>query len=249
MIINRRAALEESGSGSMHSVGTSAGKDRVAQLQGAPTKSKRVSSSAGSVIAAEDLAKLGVEPRLTEPSMLKKKLRSRSASVPNTTKREPPKRRLSWPTLSVLVTYSQPDRESGDSAGLSGKNFDSMDALDVRPPASPNKAPIPTPRLSTANQTPDSSSLLDFETPACRRLISRAFSSREVTSLIETIFMSKDEVKMLGDLHGEAAQTLIDVVHEVRFHPLTSEPRSDYAHSPRYPRRTFAFHSSGFGSP
>ena len=56
----------------------------------------------------------------------------------------------------------------------------------------------------------------DLEESACRRLISRAFSPHELPSLIEEIFTRKDEGKMIGSLGRDAAQSLIDVVHEVR---------------------------------
>ena len=55
-----------------------------------------------------------------------------------------------------------------------------------------------------------------LEESACRRLISRAFSPHELPSLIEGIFTKKDEVKMIGSLDRVAAQSFIDVVHEVR---------------------------------
>ena len=54
------------------------------------------------------------------------------------------------------------------------------------------------------------------EESACRRLISRVFSPREIISLIEEIFMGKDEVNVIGCLGSDAAQTFIEVVHKVR---------------------------------
>ena len=56
----------------------------------------------------------------------------------------------------------------------------------------------------------------DDDLSACRRLISRAFSPHELPSLIEEIFTSKDEVRMIGSLARDAAQSFIDVVHQVR---------------------------------
>ena len=55
-----------------------------------------------------------------------------------------------------------------------------------------------------------------FGDSACRRLINRAFSQHELPSLIEDLFTRKDEVKMIGSLGRDAAQSFIDVVHEVR---------------------------------
>lgn len=96
---------------------------------------------------------------------------------------------------------------------------------------------------------PDSSNFVNLGTSACKRLIGRAFSPQEVTSLIEAIFMSEDEVKMVRDLRGDDAQTFIDVIHEVcsvfsflihsLFTCLLSFPRL----------RTFTFPRSGSGSP
>lgn len=63
---------------------------------------------------------------------------------------------------------------------------------------------------------PDSSNLVNLDAPACKRLISRTFSPPEVISIIEAIFMSKDEVKMIRNLCGDDAQNFIDVMHEVR---------------------------------
>ena len=54
--------------------------------------------------------------------------------------------------------------------------------------------------------------------PAYRRLINHSFSTHDVISLIEAIFTDKEEVRMVRNLCGDAAQTFIDVVHEVRLH-------------------------------
>ena len=61
----------------------------------------------------------------------------------------------------------------------------------------------------------DSSNLVNPDAPACKRLIRRAFSPQEVTSLIEAIFLSEDEAKIVRDLREDDAQTFIDVIHEV----------------------------------
>ena len=61
--------------------------------------------------------------------------------------------------------------------------------------------------------------------PACKRLASRAFSPHEVIPLIEAIFTNQSEVKMIGCLCGDDAQTFIDVIHEVRLrHPSYPRP-------------------------
>ncbi|KAF9646803.1 kinase-like protein [Thelephora ganbajun] len=62
--------------------------------------------------------------------------------------------------------------------------------------------------------TPNSSILLDFDGSVCKRLITHDFSQHEVVPLIEAIFSSQDEVKMIGYLRGDDAQTFIDVIDE-----------------------------------
>jgi len=74
--------------------------------------------------------------------------------------------------------------------------------------------------------TPDSSILLDLDAPACTRLTSRAFSPHEVIPLIEAIFTNQNEVKMIGYLRGDDAQTFIDVIHEVRLYATLFTRRS-----------------------
>jgi len=95
----------------------------------------------------------------------------------------------------------------------------------------------------------DSPNFVNLGTPACRRLIRCKFSPQEVTSLIEAIFMSEDEVKMVRDLRGDDAQTFIDVIHEVR--SVISFPRhSVFTCLLSLPRlRILTFPRSGSGSP
>jgi len=47
-------------------------------------------------------------------------------------------------------------------------------------------------------------------------LIARTFFPHDVIPLIEAIFTNQEEVKMIGYLRGDDAQTFIDVIHEVR---------------------------------
>ena len=58
--------------------------------------------------------------------------------------------------------------------------------------------------------------LLNFNTPACERLIRGAFTQDELPSLIEAIFSGKDEGDAVHRLAGDDAQTVIDLIHEVR---------------------------------
>jgi hypothetical protein len=61
--------------------------------------------------------------------------------------------------------------------------------------------------------------LLNSNTPACGRLIRRAFASHELPSLIETIFSSKDESDAIHCLLGDDAQAFIDVIDEALDRP------------------------------
>ena len=54
--------------------------------------------------------------------------------------------------------------------------------------------------------------------PAWTRLVSQAdLLPHEVISLIEAIFKSEDEIKMIRGLHGDDAQTFIDTIYRVCF--------------------------------
>ena len=58
--------------------------------------------------------------------------------------------------------------------------------------------------------------LSNLNTPACGRVIGRAFAPHELPSLIEAIFSSKNEGTMISCLPRDDAQTFIDVMDEVR---------------------------------
>ena len=66
--------------------------------------------------------------------------------------------------------------------------------------------------------SPNSSVLVNLGAPACRRLISHAFSPHEVISLIEAALPSEEEIEMILDFRGDDAQSFVDVVHEVHLH-------------------------------
>jgi hypothetical protein len=66
-----------------------------------------------------------------------------------------------------------------------------------------------------AHTAPDPSTLVEVDAPVLKRLIGRTFLPHQTIPLIESI-MSKDGVQMINDLHGDDAQTFIDVIHEVR---------------------------------
>jgi len=58
--------------------------------------------------------------------------------------------------------------------------------------------------------------LLNINTPACERLIRRAFAPHELPSLIEEFFSSKDSGDTIGHLLGDDTQAFIDVIDEAR---------------------------------
>ena len=57
---------------------------------------------------------------------------------------------------------------------------------------------------------------LDFDTPACGRLIRREFALHELPFLIEEILSNKDERDTIRSLIGGDIQILIDVMDEAR---------------------------------
>jgi hypothetical protein len=75
--------------------------------------------------------------------------------------------------------------------------------------------------------SPGSSIPVDFGAPAYKRLINYTSLPHQVIPLIEAIFTSQDEVKAIGRLCGENAQTFVDVVHEVRLHTPSFPRRAD----------------------
>jgi len=121
--------------------------------------------------------------------------------------------------LSRLQGELQKSRETG--AELHSVNrihaaLGDMTEPSVQSRGSLFKTPIRALQPSTIQPVSDSPILVGPEAPACRRLISLAFTTHEVISLIEAIFADKEEVRMVRGLRGNAAQTFIEVVHGVR---------------------------------
>jgi len=54
-------------------------------------------------------------------------------------------------------------------------------------------------------------------------LISGPHPEGELTSLIKTVFSSREAIGLVDRLQESEAQTYIDVVHEVRFHSSIPE--------------------------
>jgi len=74
---------------------------------------------------------------------------------------------------------------------------------------------------------PDSPIHPSVDSPGWKRLINSPLTAHERTSLITAIFSNRDEIEMIGQLCRTDAQRFIDIVYEVRSHPLllpTSDP-------------------------
>ena len=63
----------------------------------------------------------------------------------------------------------------------------------------------------------DHSCFFNFNILACGRLVRRAFTPRELPSLIEVIFSSQDESDTIRRLLGDDVQAFVDVMDEARF--------------------------------
>ena len=59
-------------------------------------------------------------------------------------------------------------------------------------------------------------SFLNFDAPACDRLVKRAFAPHEIPFFVDTISSSKDEGDRISSLCQDDAQVLIDVMDEAR---------------------------------
>ena len=85
---------------------------------------------------------------------------------------------------------------------------------------------------------------------ACKRLISCSHSRQQIVQLLEEIFTSKEEVKRIGFLRGDDAQTFIDTLDQVRSVPFITEAGSDCSLSiPLLCFRTFILQKLGLGFP
>lgn len=116
-----------------------------------------------------------------------------------------------------------------------------------RPLNSRDDTHTPKPRSTVYNlPDPQPTPPSDRRAPAYGRLISRAFSPHGVIALIEAIFASPDEVKMISRLRGDNAQIFIDVIHEVSLHTPSVSGRGLIAFTPCW---SFIFHRLGVGSP
>ena len=58
-----------------------------------------------------------------------------------------------------------------------------------------------------------------FNTLACARLVNRTFNLTELASLIEEIFSSEEEIRMVHRLCSDDARTFVNVMHQARRPP------------------------------
>jgi len=65
---------------------------------------------------------------------------------------------------------------------------------------------------------PDPPFFLGPNISACERLLRGGFDRNELAFLIEAIFSSEEEVKMICCLNVYDAQIFIDVIDQVRYH-------------------------------
>ena len=159
-------------------------------------------------------------PAGSKPNTLLSKAFSRLAGTSSRYKHAKPTQTPSHIPGVVKRTNRPPSTASSDDeVSLALSSSGSLLTLPVQrrrlltPIYGPAALPPATPGTSRTVATPTVDGL---EESACRRLISGAFSPHELPSLIEEIFTKKDEVKMIGSLDRDAAQSFIDAVHEVR---------------------------------
>lgn len=62
--------------------------------------------------------------------------------------------------------------------------------------------------------------LLCSDLPAWKQLTSSNLATHKRIPLVRTVFSDREEVKIVGHLCGDDAQTFVDMIDEVRFRPL-----------------------------
>ena len=131
--------------------------------------------------------------------------------------------------MSSIDTLQQPRHDRGPPL----ESHDEFADLHIREiqtlPIGGQQAPLdaadlacPGPPLSP----PDSPIHPSIDSPGWKRLISTSLAAHERTAMIATLFMNRDEVEAMKHIGGDDAQTFVDTIHEVRFHPLIP-PKSD----------------------
>lgn len=113
--------------------------------------------------------------------------------------------------LSVLGAPSSPlDEDFGV-----GKHTPRLVAVGLQSTSRTSGSKSGTPSaLAKLRRFVQSTDALNLDTPACKRLISRAFALHELPSLIEEIFSSKDADDTISHLHGDDTQAFVDVIDE-----------------------------------
>lgn len=138
------------------------------------------------------------------------------------------------PSWMAPGNFSASGRTSGDEASstsvsplpASHRSIDSKPPPFARPDWAVGLKPQLTPRRhldqhqlkeAAGTTAPGLFILTDPNTPAWKRLINHGLLPHEVVSLVETIFTSEDEVKMIFDLSADDAQSFINAIHRVCF--------------------------------
>ena len=111
----------------------------------------------------------------------------------------------------LLATLNTPLDKNIDTGGRDPHSAHETATTSVSESGTPSP-PAPVDLLRRTNPP----RFINVKTPACTRLIKRAFAPEELPSLVEAVFSSKVEGDMIRGLVGDDAQVFIDVIDEVR---------------------------------
>jgi len=139
---------------------------------------------------------------------------SKSSSKPS------PRRRASL--TPSTDTLQQPHHNNGRSSGFHDQSTNPHDCEEGL--TLPTSQQVPLDIADPVCHGPplhplDSLAHPSFNVPGWKRLISDHLTTSERTSLITTIFSSRDQVRTIKDLCGDDAQSFIDTIYEVRSTP------------------------------
>lgn len=145
----------------------------------------------------------------------------RGADAPNTKEKVERHRLKIQQILSFLTIPRSPFHEnlSVDGRASNPVSIDSHDTTITSVSDSGTSLDLPSSILDGELNVPPLTPLSKLNTTACGRLFRRAFDPPELPSLIEEVFSSKDGGNIIRCLHGDDAQTFVDVIDEVRFPP------------------------------
>lgn len=144
----------------------------------------------------------------------------RGADAPNTKEKVERHRLEIQQVLSSLTIPRSPlESLSVDGRASNPVSIDPHDTSITSVSDSGTSLDLPSSILDGELNVPPLTPLSKLNTTACGRLLRRAFDPPELPSLIEEIFSSKDGGNTIRCLHGDDAQTFVDVIDEVRFPP------------------------------